>query len=929
MLKYICTVTWTNSFNNAQTIITKDLSFSLITTALNKKSVSIVGSQLFNYDGSSNVYPQTITLTTSSSGVSVSGWYYKDSSNAWVSYPGSSAVPTLTVTPQDNSFYNDVATIRVETDDAAVYDVFSIYKIREGGSANIAFLSDEFITFNADSAGRVAITSKTIRVIGYSGNDHVLPRLGTITGNPSGMTVTVGDPEGYDMPLTIDIAPNSTLGGSGATSGTVLIPVTYPVAKTLSLQWVKLVNGYAVAVTNTDVTYQIGDSSTTKPTGTWDVEFPENVSAGTVVWTKALVEYADGSRMENYSNIQIGSLGPETTTGLIIDYVEDHFLRSHASEGITTSSAGWSSELVQPTAYMSYLWNYKTFHYTTGVTTVSEPEIICEYDEEAGDVSLITDYYVVTDDIEDPSLTWDITVPPLSSANAQLWHYVLVTFEDSSTTETDPSLATTYPESSRSIDTITEYYAASSSNTTQPAQWVQDEDAELATISNTTPYLWTYEVIAFNTANTQTGTQETYSNPKRVIAIYGDDEDERVSFSLVTPNGRTFVNGINTLTIKASARLGTSDVSLSGTYVWEAFSAGAWVPQDETGAVLTVAAPEYSGTLLYRCRFTYGRREYVDVVAISSEVSSMIVTAESSAGTVFKNGLGSSTLLARVREDAEVDEAGTAYQYSWYRVDSTGQGLDRGSAFAQTKAVAITADQVEEVTTFICEVFDLGAFIGRGAVTIRDEDDIIISPIEPANKTVDMYWLDTSLTAAGILKRWDGKQWVTTSVSQAQLLAILQRTVASNSSSITQLDDEIQLRVTTENYEKGLANSQNWVSQHYTTLTQTAEDIDLVYRQTTNYTDGYRTYVENYMRFDDNGIELGKSDSPFKTKLSNEKLAFTQDDEEVAYLDRNALYITNARMTSTLSMGDVDEGWFDWQMIGTGLGMKWKEPGVY
>ena len=71
-------------------------------------------------------------------------------------------------------------------------------------------------------------------------------------------------------------------------------------------------------------------------------------------------------------------------------------------------------------------------------------------------------------------------------------------------------------------------------------------------------------------------------------------------------------------------------------------------------------------------------------------------------------------------------------------------------------------------------------------------------------------------------------------------------------------------------------------------------------------------------------MELGRSDSPFKTQLTNEKLSFTENDEEVAYISNNSMYITQARVTNTLSVGEENTGWFDWTMISSGLGMKWK-----
>ena len=70
-----------------------------------------------------------------------------------------------------------------------------------------------------------------------------------------------------------------------------------------------------------------------------------------------------------------------------------------------------------------------------------------------------------------------------------------------------------------------------------------------------------------------------------------------------------------------------------------------------------------------------------------------------------------------------------------------------------------------------------------------------------------------------------------------------------------------------------------------------------------------------WKRFTGEGLELGRSDSPFITKLGNEKLSFVQDGVEVAYVQHNKLFITEAQVTNRLSIGDNTSGCFDWYII--------------
>ena len=73
-----------------------------------------------------------------------------------------------------------------------------------------------------------------------SGTTKVTPTVGTPTGMPTGMTVTVGAASDNEIPLTITIAANSTLGAAGQLNGVVNVPVSAPVDTTLQIHWSKV-----------------------------------------------------------------------------------------------------------------------------------------------------------------------------------------------------------------------------------------------------------------------------------------------------------------------------------------------------------------------------------------------------------------------------------------------------------------------------------------------------------------------------------------------------------------------------------------------------------------------------------------------------------------------------------------------------------------
>ena len=121
---------------------------------------------------------------------------------------------------------------------------------------------------------------------------------------------------------------------------------------------------------------------------------------------------------------------------------------------------------------------------------------------------------------------------------------------------------------------------------------------------------------------------------------------------------------------------------------------------------------------------------------------------------------------------------------------------------------------------------------------------------------------------------------------------------------------------------------------------QTSKDITATFTNAQNYTkevDGklqeFQDTVGTYIRFSENGIDLGKTNSPFTATLDNTKLAFKQDGTEVAYISNNKMYITHAEIKDSLRIGKSnssstakDGGFFTWIQGEKGnLSLKWSE----
>lgn len=128
-----------------------------------------------------------------------------------------------------------------------------------------------------------------------------------------------------------------------------------------------------------------------------------------------------------------------------------------------------------------------------------------------------------------------------------------------------------------------------------------------------------------------------------------------------------------------------------------------------------------------------------------------------------------------------------------------------------------------------------------------------------------------------------------------------------------------------EGVASDLADTQGKVDETYelvtenttqiTELLQTVEGWDFTWQETTEII----TKIENevtteyserlkYIRFIDGEIWLGRDPDPgeddFKVVISNERIRFLQNNVEVAYISNKQLYITNARITERLEIGN-------------------------
>ena len=117
-----------------------------------------------------------------------------------------------------------------------------------------------------------------------------------------------------------------------------------------------------------------------------------------------------------------------------------------------------------------------------------------------------------------------------------------------------------------------------------------------------------------------------------------------------------------------------------------------------------------------------------------------------------------------------------------------------------------------------------------------------------------------------------------------------------------------------------------------TMVSQSATEITMSFRndltEVENQVVVNKQEIDKYIRFSANGIELGDMLSPFKAQISNVKISFLQNNQEIAYISNNTLYITKAMFLEKISIGNSQSGQYDWIIRTNGnMSLKYRDWG--
>ncbi|NBI08250.1 phage tail spike protein [Senegalia massiliensis] len=137
----------------------------------------------------------------------------------------------------------------------------------------------------------------------------------------------------------------------------------------------------------------------------------------------------------------------------------------------------------------------------------------------------------------------------------------------------------------------------------------------------------------------------------------------------------------------------------------------------------------------------------------------------------------------------------------------------------------------------------------------------------------------------------------------------IQEATTTMQSNLEQTEELIRREVT-ENYT-AKSDFETYQSQVSTKFDQTSEDFLFQFteltQQISNLDDDTKAQFNElikYIRFENGNIILGEVGNEITLKIQNDRIAFLQNNLEVAYLSNNTLYITDTRVLNSIRIGN-------------------------
>lgn len=762
---------------------------------------------------------------------------------------------------------------------------------------------------------------------------------------------------------------NEATNTSTINSSKVLLDGT---GQTLNVVFNQLSTTVNKTVKSVDVLYYLSTSKTQLAGGSWVSQAPE-WTANKYMWTKSVTKYVDGTSQESQPTCIAGATGAPGTPGSagrgVTSIQEQYYLSTSATE---LAGGTWQNN---PPTWQSgkYIWTRSLITYTDNQTSTTDP--ICTTGAPGKDGTSVNAidvlYYLSTSNTTQTGGSW-VTTAPAWADGKYMWTKTRTTLSSGEVKETTPVCITggkgQTGSAGKGVTSIIEQFAISSSKVTPPAEslwkptppaWVKGQ------------YIWTRSKITYTDGTSATTTPLCDSSWEAVNEV--EEIVSSHSTQLTTQQGEIKALISNTTVTKSDGKV----VQLKDAYndtVATVDSMKSTIGQHTTeinkvtGQVSTVTSKvneverDLSGT-----KSTVGSH--------TTQITGLTKTTESMSSSIsqlnnqikLKVEKSEVTTIAKDQAKSAVDNLQVGGRNLVKDSDVYLEALTDGSKVDCGGIVGF--ENLYNCTITISLDFDIaGLTIANGRQRVGYEFGLGYP---------DGSWMYLGcwhyLDSGG--SDYKGRKSTTynlpgdkipdkISYSAIYLQATAEKCkvgrpkveMGSKATDWTPAPEDIDKKITDtessiiDKYTAAITASEEGIKQSVSEIYTTKGELnDFIEGSFTNVettvngvkttvgkvqtkveeVDGelksYQELVASYMTFTEEGLEIGKTNSTFRTLIDNEKMAFMQDKKEVAFISKSKLYITQAEIIERWTIGKPELGFFDWAQRSNGnLGLQWR-----
>ncbi len=559
-------------------------------------------------------------------------------------------------------------------------------------------------------------------------------------------------------------------------------------------------------------------------------------------------------------------------TGFDGDPIE-HFAVNNDS---TTAPTRWSNSRQQPDGENKYLWYYETIKFTDGTSWDSTPRIIATFADGFTD---ITAYYCLstsgTEFTHVDGYDWMTTMPSIQNG-MYLWQKYIILKNDNTTEETTPVVLNAFTDLGQSVNSA--------------KQEIDDLNATVTTQANNITEINNNFSNYYTKTETNTQITQTANSINQTVSSVS-----QVANSANSKIDNLEIGGRNLL-LNSSLHENYDD--------WETVIRDGYTCEfvtKENYQCLHINSSVLTQT-------TYFSQPMLKKLSANTEytMSGWYWTENIVKGTTNHT-------IMNCYADGNYKKDGTAH---WFGVKSSNMNINTGGWIYFTNTFTTpTSDIWDNAIWFTIMVY---ARDFTGDIYIRD------LKLEKGNKATD--W-----TPAPEDTQSDIDDVTNTLTNTRGDVSSLQSTTTQLSSQVETALTGISTNVTAINQVQTNLNDFKKTTQ--SDIKQSADSLKIELSNSIENTnkslDNVNTTVsemKSYMNFttDSNSkpvLELGTSDSSFKTRLSNSELAFMQGETKVAYISESKLNITEADINTSLKIGNFafvprSNGSLDFKKVG-------------